>query len=153
MQRWRHELCRHHNDTAEKAKHLRVVSTCEGPGGSARNRWREILQRGRRRLQGEINISGDSDLTAGCVPEPPTEDGEKRHSLTGEEPHDAPVPGKDRQLHQVAENAEDLEQELLVEKRWGNMSRVGGGRANEQTRRRERHASFSPSAPPCCGSC
>lgn len=43
-------------------------------------------------------------------------DAEERHSLTGEEPHHAPVPGEDGQLHQVPEHAEDLEQELLVGK-------------------------------------
>lgn len=35
--------------------------------------------------------------------------------LAGEEPHHVPVPGKDAQLHQVAEHTEDLEQELLSE--------------------------------------
>lgn len=37
-------------------------------------------------------------------------------SLAGQEPHHIPVSGENAELHQVAENTENLQQELL--KRW-----------------------------------
>lgn len=54
----------------------------------------------------------------GCIPLPSLGQREqeskcKEDSLTGEKPHHAPVSGKDGQLHQVTEHAEDLKQELL----------------------------------------
>lgn len=55
---------------------------------------------------------------AGCIPLPSLGQGlrdrkGKTDSLTSQKPHDTPVSGEDSQFHQIAEHAEDLQQELL----------------------------------------
>lgn len=47
-------------------------------------------------------------------------------SLAGQEPHHIPVSGENAELHQVAENAENLQQELL--KRWIEKGSEGANR-------------------------